>query len=83
MKHDTQPTYDTLILNSIALLPKALPLMEKYTRVNCFLDNDAGGDTAMDGIKAGFSGKIVDYRTKYACFKDLSEWFEALQEDKS
>ena len=77
MKQDTQPTYDTLVLNSIALLPKALPLMGKYARVNCFLDNDAGGGTAMEGIKAGFSGQIVDYRNKYSCFKDLSEWWES------
>ena len=31
---------DSIVLNSLALLPKVIPLVTSYTSIECFLDND-------------------------------------------
>lgn len=77
MKSSHRPTYDTLVLNSISLLSKAFPLLNNYPQINCFLDNDEGGNSATQGIHLGTKSQVVDYRSKYKDYKDLAEWWEA------
>ena len=42
---------DSIVLNSLALLPKIIPLITSYTSIECFLDNDVAGRKAFDQLK--------------------------------
>ena len=76
MKGSSRPSYDTLVLNSIVLLPKVLPLLTNYPQINCFLDNDDGGNKATRAIREEVDAKVVDYRIRYKGCKDFAEWWE-------
>lgn len=78
MKGSPRPTYDTIVLNSVALLPKTFPLLTNYPKINCFLDNDDGGNKATQAICENTSGKVIDYRSRYSNYKDLAEWWQKL-----
>lgn len=70
--HPNEPS-DSLVLNSLALLPRALPQLKTYPCVECFLDNDEAGRKALMSIQeAGIEAK--DMSRLYASNKDLNEW---------
>jgi hypothetical protein len=72
-KGSSEPAYDSIILNSVAMFRKAAPAIRKYARANCFLDNDEAGNNAFSQISQLV--ETVDYRSFYADFKDLGEWW--------
>lgn len=65
---------DCLVLNSVTMLPKALPLLERYPRIHCFLDNDEAGRRAIDFLKRQYPDVAQDESFRYAGFKDLNEY---------
>ena len=70
--HPNEPS-DSLVLNSLALLPRALPQLKTYPCVECFLDNDEAGRKALMSIQeAGI--EVKDMSRLYAPHKDLNEW---------
>lgn len=70
--HPNEPS-DSLVLNSLALLPRALPQLKTYPCVECFFDNDEAGRKALMSIQeAGI--EVKDMSRLYAPHKDLNEW---------
>ena len=70
--HPNEPS-DSLVLNSLALLPRALLHLQVYSCVECFLDNDHAGRKALKSIqKAGI--EVKDMSRLYTPHKDLNEW---------
>ena len=67
---------DSIVLNSLALLPKVIPLVTSYTSIECFLDNDEAGRKAFDQLKRSCP-HITDGSTRYRDHKDLNEWLVA------
>lgn len=67
---------DSIVLNSLALLPKVVPLVTSYTSIECFLDNDEAGRKAFDQVKRSCP-HITDGSTRYRDHKDLNEWLVA------
>ncbi len=65
---------DYLILNSVALINKNLPIIEKYTQIEIFLDNDETGNKYTQLIQNKFI-YAIDRRYTYSGFKDLNEWY--------
>lgn len=64
---------DSIVLNSLALLPKVLPSLAGYTTIECFLDNDEAGKSAIASIQS--AGVLVkDMSDLYAPHKDVNEW---------
>lgn len=64
---------DSLVLNSLALLPRALPQLQAYPCVECFLDTDEAGRKALQHLReAGI--EVKDMSRLYAPYKDLNEW---------
>lgn len=66
------PQTGFLVLNSLALLPRALPVMEAHRRVHLYLDRDEAGRKATQKILS----QGVRYKDKsdaYRHFKDLNE----------
>lgn len=67
---------DSIVLNSLALLPKVIPLVTSYTSIECFLDNDEAGRKAFDQLKRSCP-RIIDGSVRYQAHKDLNEWLVA------
>lgn len=67
--------YDVIVLNSIALKGNTIDLIEKYERINLFLDNDPAGYEAVDFYKSNHK-KVKNYsKTLYPPpNKDLNEF---------
>lgn len=75
-----EETSDSIVLNSLALLPRAIPKLETYASVECFLDNDKAGRRASQTIcEAGILAK--DRSKLYASHKDLNEWLTAVKQE--
>ena len=64
---------DSIVLNSLALLPKVIPLITSYTSIECFLDNDEAGRKAFEQLKRSCP-HVIDGSVRYQAHKDLNEW---------
>ena len=51
---------DVIVLNSVANLGKAIPLLNDYSVILCFFDNDAAGQAAFSRLEKEFSTKVCD-----------------------
>ncbi|AEI49675.1 toprim domain-containing protein [Runella slithyformis] len=68
-----EPDCDVIVCNSISNINKALPILNKYSTLLAYLDNDAGGKTGVTTIQnAGI--KLTDCSGLYAPYKDLNEY---------
>ena len=67
---------DSIVLNSLALLPKVTSLITSYTSIECFLDNDEAGRKAFDQLKYSCP-HVIDGSVRYQTHKDLNEWLVA------
>ena len=67
---------DTIILNSLALLPRIQEKIKGYKQVESFLDNDDAGRKSFEVLKQ-FYPHIIDGSVRYRAHKDLNEWLVA------
>ncbi|WP_461099728.1 toprim domain-containing protein, partial [Telluribacter humicola] len=65
-----------LVLNSLSLLHRALPILSRYRYINAFLDNDSAGAKAIASIKQQ-GMQVEDYSYLYASYKDYSDFLIA------
>lgn len=70
-------TNDYLILNSVALVDKALIHIGEYQKIELFLDNDTAGTKATLKIQQKFQN-AQDKRNTYKDFNDLNEYLIAI-----
>ena len=66
-------TCDTIVLNSLALLPRIQEKLKSYKQVESFMDNDEAGRKSFDVLKQ-FCPSIIDDSIRYQTHKDLNEW---------
>ena len=66
-------TCDTIVLNSLALLPRIQEKIKGYKQVESFLDNDEAERKSFDVLKQ-FCPSIIDGSVRYRTHKDLNEW---------
>ena len=72
---------DSIILNSLNLLPKLIPSLHAYTMIESLLDNDEAGDRATKQlIDAGLP--VKDMRACYAPYKDINEYLILAEQRK-
>ena len=69
-------TCDTIVLNSLALLPRIQEKIKGYKQVESFLDNDEAGRESFEVLKH-FCPSIIDGSVRYRTHKDLNEWLVA------
>ena len=63
---------DSIILNSLTLLPRLILSLRSYATIESFLDNDKAGDRATKQLfDAGLP--VKDMRACYAPYKDINE----------
>ncbi len=65
---------DAIILNSVVNVNKAMPYLKGYTAINCYLDNDNAGQTALAELKAIYGSIVIDRSTLYSEFNDLNDF---------
>ncbi len=65
---------DAIILNSVVNVNKAVPYLKGYTSINCYLDNDTAGRTALTELTALYGTNVIDRSTLYSEFNDLNEY---------
>lgn len=68
---------DVVVLNSVANLGKAIPLLQDYSVLLCFFDNDAAGQAAYARLEKEFGTKVCDKSSLYPNHKDLNEYLVA------
>lgn len=64
---------DAIILNSVVNINKAVPFLRGYKTINCYLDNDTAGHTALSELTAIYGSIVIDRSTLYSEFNDLNE----------
>ena len=65
---------DTIILNSVVNVNKAMPFLRGHAIINCYLDNDTAGRTALTELTALYGTNVIDRSTLYSEFNDLNEY---------
>ena len=65
---------DAIILNSVVNVNKAVSYLKGYTVVNCYLDNDNAGQTALAELTAIYGSTVIDRSTLYSEFNDLNDF---------
>ena len=65
---------DAIILNSVSNVNKAIPVLKGSDTINCYLDNDNAGKTALEELTAKYGSTIIDRSTLYSGFNDLNEY---------
>ena len=65
---------DAIILNSVSNVNKAIPVLKGYDTINCYLDNDTAGTTALAKLTAIYGSTMIDRSTLYSGFNDLNEY---------
>ena len=65
---------DAIILNSVVNVNKAVPYLKGYTAINCYLDNDTAGQTALAELTAVYGSAVIDRSILYSEFNDLNEY---------
>lgn len=72
-----EQTTDYLILNSTAMLNKALEYCKTYQTINLYLDNDITGTTATNQFCSIFTN-CIDKRLLYSDYNDLNEYLQEI-----
>lgn len=73
-QHPRLDTQDYIILNSVSNLAKAENLLETYTQIGCFLDNDTAGRNTCKKLKEKFGERMLDKSMYYRDYKDLNDY---------
>jgi Toprim-like len=72
---------DFLVLNSLRMVNRALPIIHSYGRVNLFLDNDEAANQVKDPLKV--NGILYrDASPHYDTSKDLNEYLVSTKKDE-
>lgn len=74
---------DTIVLNSVSYLQKAIPALGDYTVIQCYLDNDTAGRAALAKLQKEFGDKVMDKSALYPNHKDLNDYLMSLYPKKS
>lgn len=74
---------DTIVLNSVSNLQKAIPALGDYTVIQCYLDNDTAGRAALARLQREFGDKVMDKSAIYPNNKDLNDYLMSLYPKKS
>ncbi len=74
---------DSVVLNSVANVGKAIPTLAKYPLILCYLDNDEAGRNALARLQREFCDRVMDKSALYPNHKDLNDYLLTLNPKKS
>lgn len=73
---------DSLVLNSVANVDKAVPALENYQEIICHLDHDDAGRRTVEVLRKRFGERVADHSGLYSGYKDLNEYLVATKENQ-
>lgn len=73
MKPQHRSSFDYLVLNSTSMVQKAIPFLQGYAEVHCYLDNDNAGREATSALASKLS-KVIDHASRYADYNDVNDF---------
>lgn len=65
---------DVVVLNSVVNVNKAILYLNDYSVINCYLDNDNAGRTALSELTAIYGSTVIDRSSLYSGFNDLNDF---------
>lgn len=68
------PKENFIILNSTSLVNRTIELLDNYTSIKLFFDNDQAGEKATNILIDKFQNKIIDNRIHYKKYNDLNDY---------
>ncbi len=74
---------DSVVLNSVANVGKAIPALAGYPLILCYLDNDTAGRAAVARLRREFGDRVSDKSALYPDHKDLNDYLQSLNPKKS
>lgn len=74
---------DTVVLNSVANISKAIPALDGYSLILCYLDNDEAGRNALARLQREFGDRVADKSALYPDHKGLNDYLRSLAPKKS
>ena len=75
--------FDSVVLNSVANVGKALTIFPDYSLIACYLDNDEAGRAALARLRREFGDRVMDKSALYPNHKDLNDYLMSLYPKKS
>ncbi len=69
---------DSVVLNSVANVGKAIPTLAEYPLILCYLDNDTAGRAAVARLRREFADRVSDKSALYSDLKDLNDYLQSL-----
>ena len=80
LKGNPSPSIDSIVLNSVTNLHKAVPFFSRHRVVHAFLDNDDAGRKALARLEESLpSSEVIDQSVFYRDHKDLNEYLQEKQ----
>ncbi len=71
------PSIDSIVLNSVVNLQKAVPFLSCHRVVHAFLDNDDAGRKALARLEESLpSSEVIDQSVFYRYHKDLNDYWQ-------
>lgn len=67
---------DSLVLNSVSNVEKAMKHLDGYGRIDCYLDRDEAGRRTLDVLGKRYDGRVCDRSALYDGCKDLNEFLQ-------
>lgn len=67
---------DSLVLNSVSNVEKAMKHLDGYGRIVCYLDRDEAGRRTLDVLGKRYGGRAYDRSALYDGCKDLNEYLQ-------
>ena len=75
--------FDTVVLNSVSNINKAIPTLSEYSLIQCYLDNDTAGRAALARLQREFGDKVMDKSALYPNHKDVNDYLLSITPKKS
>ena len=69
---------DSVVLNSVSNVGKAIPALAEYPLILCYLDNDTAGRAAVARLRREFGDRVSDKSALYPDNKDLNDYLQSL-----
>lgn len=69
---------DTIVLNSVSNIAKAIPPLRDYSVISCYLDNDDAGRHCLARFQQALGDKVMDKSALYPKHKDLNDYLMSL-----
>ena len=71
--------FDSVVLNSVANVGKALTILPDYSVIACYLDNDEAGRATLARLRRELGDNVMDKSALYPDHKDLNEYLVTTQ----